>query len=72
MSDNAAPSRLARHPSVLDINRRCHRRGIRSSRARLRRSIPKKHRMLPGMSPGESGDRIPESIQIHNPFNLHA
>ena len=72
MSNNAAPSRLARHLSVLDINRRCHRRGIRSSRARLRRSVPRKHRMLSGMSLGESGDRIPESILIRRPFNLHA
>ena len=70
--DDAAPIRPVRQPPVIfDHNRRKHRRGSRSSFARLRRSISKKHRTLSGISLGKSRDLISESQLINRPFDLH-
>ena len=56
---------------IFDHNRRKHRRGSRSSFARLRRSISKKYRTLPDMSLDESRDLISEPHLINRPFDLH-
>jgi hypothetical protein len=47
--------------------KRLRRRGPRSQIACLRRSVSKQHRTPPGISPGESGDLIPDISDVHTP-----
>ena len=65
--DSAAPFGCVRQASVLlrERMRRLRRRGPRGKIALVRRSVPKHHRALPGMSPGESGDSMPDLERIH-------
>ena len=64
LSGGAAPLGSARQQPACPPTRgkRLRRRGPRSQLARLRRSVPKHRRSLPGMSPGEAGDGMP----VHN------
>ena len=67
--DSAALLGCARQVSVMrERTRRLRRRGPRSQIAYLRRSVSKHHRTLPGMSPGESGDVVPDSDRIRKPL----
>ena len=53
---------------IRERTRRLRRRGPRSQYAFLRRSVPKCRRALPGMSPGESGDSVPDLDGIPKPL----
>ena len=61
-SDGAAPLGKARqHPVVLtSTSGRLRRRGSRSQLSRLRRSVPKHRRTLPGTCLGESRHSVPD------------
>ena len=60
--ESAAPHGCARQPLVMQVRgKRLRRRGPRTQHAILRRSVPKRHRTLPGMSPGQAGDVMPEN-----------
>ena len=59
---DAAPLECARQPPAISSGKRLRRRGPRSKLAVLRRSVPKRCRTLPDMSPGESGDVISEFV----------
>ena len=62
--NSAAPLECARQsPVALRCGKRLRRRGPRGRLALIRRSLPKRCRTLPGMSSGEAGDVIPDSIQ---------
>ena len=59
---DADPLECARQPPAISSGKRLRRRGPRSKLAVLRRSVPKRCRTLPDMSPGESGDVISEFV----------
>ena len=51
------------------IHRRTRRRGPRSQLSRLRRSIPRERRALPGTCHGEAGHFVPDSVLINSPHD---
>ena len=72
IDDDAALLWKARiHPEMQFSSRRLRQRGSRSELAKLRRSVAKHLRTLPGKSLGESRDILPVSPSIHKPHVVH-
>ena len=59
------------HPEMQFSSRRLRRRGPRSELAKLRRSVAKHLRTLPGKSLSESRDILPVSPSIQKPYVVH-